>query len=249
MSALLGLVTGSFLAAASYRLPRNIPVSTGRSMCTACGKTLKWYDLVPFFSFLFLGGRCRYCKARISFRYPLIELANGLAFALVFLAFGYSLHTVAAMVLAGSLVFLSTVDLEHMIIPDEAVLAILMAGILLAVFSPEIPLLSRIIGFFAVSLPMFLIAWLKPDGLGGGDIKLMAAAGFFLGWQSILLALVIGSVAGAIYGVWVLARRKMTRKDPIPFGPFLAGGIFIAMLYGAWLVEGYLRLVLQASVV
>jgi leader peptidase (prepilin peptidase)/N-methyltransferase len=240
--ALMGLVVGSFIAASAYRIPRKIVISRGRSKCPSCEHTLKWYDLIPLVSFLLVGGRCRYCKGKISKLYPTVEFLNAAFWVLMFLEYGLTLNTLLYIIVVSSLILLSAIDISHMIIPDRTLVIILAAGILKAIFSEagDIGISDRIIGFFVVSIPFFLIALIKPEGMGGGDIKLMAVAGFLLGWTGILIALVIGSCSGAVYGVAGIVSRTKKRDDQVPFGPFLASGILISLLYGPKILNWYL---------
>lgn len=243
--AILGLVVGSFLAACAYRIPRKIKISCGRSMCPECKYTLKWYDLVPVFSYLILKGKCRYCTTRISLRYPAIEFLNALFWVIIFLKYRLTIEALIYAVVASCLLLLSVIDIGHMIIPDRTIVIILAAGIMLTILRlPEdLKVLSRIIGFFVVSIPFYIIALLKSDGMGGGDIKLMAVSGFLLGWKGILIALVLGSCSGAVYGVSVLIRRKKKRNDQVPFGPFLSAGILVSLLFGTEILAWYLGFV------
>ncbi|MFO7636305.1 MAG: prepilin peptidase [Clostridia bacterium] len=238
----LGLLIGSFLNVVIYRLPLEKSIVSPGSACPSCNTRLKPMDNIPVFSFLFLKGRCRYCKAPISVRYPLIEGLTALVTVLVFLVVGLSWSLLFHLVAVYVLIAVFFIDLEHMIIPDSLVVVLLVNAILYVVIVREVPFLDAGIGFLAASLPLFLIAWATKGGLGGGDIKLMAAMGVFLGWKSILLSLLIGCVLGALVSLGLMVFKKKKKKDLIPFGPFLCMGIVIAMFYGEVIIQWYLRL-------
>lgn len=237
---LLGLIIGSFLNVCIYRIPLGISVADGHSKCTVCGHRIRWYDLVPVLSYLVLGGKCRDCKAPISPRYAIVEALTGSLFLLCFLRYGYTLQTLLAVAMMCLLIPVAFIDAEHKIIPDRFIVCMLVLGAASAALAGE-DYLSHVIGFFAVSVPFLLVAALT-GGMGGGDVKLMAAAGLFLGWQSVLVALIVGSVAGTAVILVPLLKKKVGGKTEIAFGPYLAAGIAFAVLYGSNVIEWYLRL-------
>ncbi len=239
---IVGLLIGSFLNVCIYRIPQDISVARGFSYCPACRHRLMPADLVPVLSYLLLGRACRYCGAPISARSPLIETACGLLFLLAWLRMGLIPLSLLTMALLAVLLVIAMIDLDHQIIPDGLNLAILLLALPAVYFSP-LPWTDHAIGFFAVSVPFFLIAILT-GGMGGGDIKLMAAAGLFLGWKLILTALLMGSVPGAVASVFLLATGKADRKSMVPFGPFLSLGIAAAALFGDQLIRWYLEVIL-----
>jgi len=237
---ILGTVIGSYLNVCIYRIPLGISTAEGRSHCTDCGNTIAWYDLVPILSYILLRGKCRACKAKISPRYMTVELLTGVCFLLAFIVFGLSLRTPLTFVVLACLITAGFIDAEHKLLPDRFAVIIFAMGIINVFVSGE-GYLSHIIGLFAVSVPFFLIALLT-GGMGGGDVKLMAAAGLFLGWKNAVLAVIIGSVVGAAVAVVLLAKKKAGRKSEIPFGPFLALGCGAAALFGSRIIEWYLNL-------
>ncbi|MDO4571954.1 MAG: prepilin peptidase [Clostridia bacterium] len=239
---IVGLCIGSFVNVLIYRIPRGRNIAKGRSFCPACGHTLAARDLLPLFSFLFLKGRCRYCGARISPRYPLVELAGGLLAVVSPLALGWTLSALLAFLAGGVLLAVALIDADTQEIPDSLVLALAALSALSAVFTRDAALLSRVIGLFCVSLPMLLANLVRPTSFGGGDIKLCAAAGFLLGWQSMLAAAFIALLGGGGYGAWLLASRRKGRREHFAFGPFLAAGVYIALLAGGRLIGWYLGL-------
>jgi leader peptidase (prepilin peptidase)/N-methyltransferase len=235
----VGAAVGSFLNVLVYRLPRKLSFVRGFSFCPACGHRLYPRDLVPIFSYLLLGRSCRYCKAAISCRYLLTESVTGFLALLCYIILPLPVAVLAF--LAGAvLLTITLIDTETMEIPDGLNLVLFLLGIAAIWLWPEVSLLSRIIGFFVVSLPLLLMALLIEGAFGGGDVKLMAAAGFLVGWQNALLAFVIGILLGGIYGICALIRRKKGRKDHFAFGPCLSVGIYISLFAGTPVVRWYL---------
>lgn len=235
---LVGISIGSFLNVCIYRIPEKEDIVLERSHCMSCGNVLKWYELIPLFSFLAQRGRCRNCKAKLSIQYPLIELINGLIYLWIFAVNGFSVESILFCVCASVLIVISVIDWRTYEIPFGCNIIIGILGII-RVFLNLTHWYEYVIGFFAVSGLFLLIYWItKGRGIGGGDIKLMAAAGLLLGWKSILLALMIGSIAGSIIH---LSLMKIRGKDRVlAFGPYLAFGIFISMLYGNEIITWYL---------
>ncbi len=235
----LGLIIGSFLNVCIYRIPEDISIAKGFSFCPNCKNRIQPYDLIPVVSYLFLKGSCRYCKKHISAKYPLIEFFTGLMFILVFYQFGLTPYAALVALLVSVLIVITFIDLKHQIIPNGLVLIILISGIPAAFLSGLSPW-EHVIGFFAVSVLLLLVAFLSKGGMGGGDIKLMAAAGLFLGWKLILLSLMIASIIGSIISIGLLVLKKADRKSMVPFGPFLSIGIVISALYGNAIIMWYL---------
>ncbi|MDL2257999.1 prepilin peptidase [Eubacteriales bacterium OttesenSCG-928-K08] len=233
-----GCVIFSFLNVVAYRLPRGLSPFKGRSNCTSCSHQLHAVDLIPILSYLSLKGRCRYCGARFSPRYVLTEAAGGVIAALLFARFGLPLFLFYFAV-AGVLAVVALADFDVQEIPDSTHIALAVLGIVSIWVGPEVKLLSRIIGVFCVSVP-FLILAMTLGAFGGGDIKLMAAAGFLLGWQNTLLAALIGIVLGGLVAVIMLAAKKAGRKTQIAFGPYLCVGIFTALLFGSEIIGWYI---------
>lgn len=228
---LFGIVIGSFLNVLIYRLPIGLDFKKGSSFCPNCKHDLKWYDLFPLFSFIFLRGRCRYCKAKISAQYPIVEALNGIMYVLAFLFLtdgALKPELIGYFMILSCLIVLSWTDFQHNIIPDSMWICILLGGIELYIcdvvrngFSWE-TLINRIIGFFIVSVTLLVLGLIFSkikgiDAIGGGDIKLMAAAGFVLGWQLTVLATVVGTIIGLIFTIIFLAiaAKKEQKKEGI----------------------------------
>ena len=235
---LIGISIGSFLNVCIYRIPKKEDIVLERSHCMSCGNVLKWYELIPLFSFIVQGGKCRNCKTKLSAQYPLIELLNGLIYVWIFIVKGFCPESILFCICASVLIVISVIDWRTFEIPFGCNIIIGILGIV-RVFLNLAHWYDYVIGFFAVSGLFLIIYWItKGRGIGGGDIKLMAAAGLLLGWQNILLSLMIGSIAGSVIH---LALMKIQGKDRVlAFGPYLAFGIFISMLYGNDIITWYL---------
>ena len=215
---LFGIVIGSFLNVLIYRIPRGLDFKKGSSFCTTCKHPLKWYDLFPLFSWLFLGGKCRYCKAKISLIYPIVEATNGIlcVLAYVFLAdCNLNFALLGYFLVCSALVVVFCIDFQFQIIPDSMWVTVFLGGVL--VYVQQLidhgfvwqELVSRLVGIFAASGVLFVLAMLYKGGMGGGDIKLMAAAGFLLGWRNVLIALMLGAVVGTL---WLAVTRTLKKK-------------------------------------
>lgn len=240
---LVGSVVGSFLNVVIYRLPLGISVAQGRSFCEGCKRQLKFYELIPIFSRIALKGKCPTCGERISLRYSLVEGVSGLFACLCFYTFGPSVSGIISFGVISILLAISMVDWDTMTIPDPLNMGLAILALLSALLTHDISMLSRVVGAFIISAPMLIISLIVAGAFGGGDIKLMFAAGFLLGWENAVVAFFIGILTGGIYAIYLLAtnyREKMGRH--FPFGPFLAVGIALSMFYGPKIIEGYLEL-------
>jgi leader peptidase (prepilin peptidase)/N-methyltransferase len=239
---LFGIVIGSFLNVCIFRIPKHQTVVTERSHCMTCGYQLSWYDMVPVFSWLFLRGKCRKCKEPISPQYPIVEAVNGLLYVLIFAVKDFTLESVLYCLLASALLVLGVIDWRTYEIPIEINIFILVLGIVRAVTDPKNWILY-LLGFLSVSIVLWLILVIsKGRAIGGGDVKLMAAAGLLLGWKQIILAFLLGCILGSIIH---LLRMKISGADrTLAMGPYLAAGIMIAALWGDALINWYLTSIL-----
>jgi leader peptidase (prepilin peptidase)/N-methyltransferase len=238
----LGFCIGSFLNVVIYRLPRGESIVTGRSHCTLCGKMIAWYDLFPLVSYLLLGGRCRNCRASISWRYPLVESLTAILFLVLYLHFGLTLVLIKYLFLAALLVAVSFIDLEHFIIPNSLVLAGVVCGIAGFLIVRDLSIQSALLGAVACSGFLLLVSLASRGGMGLGDVKLAAVTGLFLGWPLGPVGLLIGICTGGLLGIVLLVTGINGRKDPVPFGPFIALGAMIALFWGRaifYLLMGY----------
>lgn len=235
---LFGIVIGSFLNVCILRIPKGESIVTDRSHCMSCGYQLKWYDLVPLFSYLFLGGKCRKCKEHISAQYPVVEATNGILWILVFVVNGISIDSVLYCLMASALLTLSVIDFRTYEIPFGINVFILTLGLIHLVFHLE-DWLTYVIGLLLVSTFLqILVVATKGRAMGGGDVKLMAAAGLLIGWQNSLLALFLGCIVGSVIH---LIRMKISDQDHmLAMGPYLSVGIFVAVLWGGQFLDWYL---------
>ena len=235
---LYGFVIGSFLNVCIYRIPKQENIVKIRSHCMNCGYQLKWYDLVPVFSYLCLRGRCRSCKQKISVQYPLIELLNGVLYCIVFAVYGISVEALLYALLASALITLSVIDFRTYEIPAGINVFILTLG-LIRIVTDYADWPDYAIGFLLVSGFLYIVHLVtKGRGIGGGDIKLMAVSGLLLGWKQILLAFVLGCIIGSVIHV---ARMKISGQGHVlAFGPYLSVGILISALAGDQMIAWYL---------
>jgi leader peptidase (prepilin peptidase)/N-methyltransferase len=244
IAGLFGLLIGSFLNVCIYRWPRDLSVVRPRSACTACEKPIAWYDNVPVLSYLILRGRCRQCGARIHWRYPVVELLTAICFAFFVNRYGLSLPGAKYCVFASIVIALIFADLETLILPDEFTIGGLIIGLVFAFVTPVDShpgphmemLIDALLGAIVPAGTIWFGGWLfeklrHKEGLGFGDVKMLAMIGAFLGLSGALLTIVLGSIAGSVVG---LAFIKLTGKDassyPLPFGSFLgAAALFVAV--------------------
>ncbi|MHB1151457.1 MAG: prepilin peptidase [Eubacteriales bacterium] len=244
VAALYGLVIGSFLNVLIYRIPLGLNTVKGRSFCPNCGHTLSVTDLFPVFSYLFLAGRCRWCKVKISPRYMTVELLNAVLYVLYVIKFGFSVTAVGFFIFASSLICIFFIDAEHMLIFDRFNLAIAFAGILMF-FGETLFYYERIIGFFSVSAILLLIALIsKGRAMGGGDIKFTAAAGLVLGWKNSLLSLFLAAIIGAfVYSIiyYVNKSKKKETSHIVPFGSYLSIAMLISSFFGDEIISFYMN--------
>ena len=243
VAALFGALIGSFLNVCIYRLPHRESIIHPRSRCLQCKATIAWYDNIPLLSFLWLRGRCRTCRARIAWRYPLVEALNAAGYGFIAWRFGVSPTALVYAVLLSALIVISFIDLDHMIVPDRITLPGMALGLVVGTL-----LLPRwwdsLGGFLLGGGLLYFMAWISPylfgkEGMGGGDIKLLAMIGAFLGWKQVLLTVIVGGILGAVVGVSLIGARVMARGAYIPFGPFLSLGAVVAMLYGTEILGWY----------
>lgn len=235
-----GTIVGSFLNVCIYRIPEGQSIVKSPSHCMTCGNRLKWYDMVPVFSWLILGGKCRNCKAPISPQYPLIEAANGLLYLWIVGVNGWNAQSLVYTLMASALLTLSIIDWRTYEIPVQINLFLAALGILATVLD-VLHLVSHLIGAAAISVPLWLLYLLtKGAAIGGGDIKLMAACGLILGWQNIVLAFLLACILGSFIH---LLRMKLTGAGKtLAMGPYLSAGIFVTALYGQTWIHQYLAL-------
>jgi leader peptidase (prepilin peptidase)/N-methyltransferase len=244
--ALVGLVIGSFLNVCIGRLPAGESVVTPRSRCPSCRAPIAWYDNLPVLSYVVLGGRCRHCGARISFRYPLIEMATAALFVLQGIAWGGDLPLLLSrLVFTSLLIVLFGTDLETQRLPNVITYPGIVLGVVSNVFVPP-GLLDSLIGAAVGAGVLGLIRWAWKratgvEGMGLGDVKMIAMIGAFLGWQQVWVVLFLSSLVGAVVGILLAIVGAKTMQSRLPFGTFLAAAALIASLAGAEMLRWYLR--------
>lgn len=245
----LGLIFGSFATVAAHRIPQRRSIVTGRSHCPHCDRQIQAHENVPVFSWLFLRGRCAGCGAPISIRYPLIELSTAVLFGLSAWKFGWSVETFVYAALFWVLVVLTVIDLDHKLLPDRVVYPTFVAGwigltVAAVVGSETDRLFDAALGAAIFGGFFFLVAFIYPAGMGGGDIKLGFVLGTFIGYLGapglVLVGMFLAFLIGAVVGAVVMARSGEGRKSQVPFGPFLALGAVIAIFWGQGLLDLYL---------
>ena len=271
---IFGLIIGSFLNAVIYRLEAKKSVCRGRSFCPECKHILAWYDLIPLLSFIFLGGKCRYCHQEISIQYPLVELATGLLFVLIFPLVGgsrpmagqFSIFNLSyGFYIISILIVIFVYDLKYYIIPDKIILPAIIvsslwslsAGNYLKIENWKLPaqgwsalggeiidVNSLLVAFGASAFFLSLIIISKGRWMGFGDVKLAFLMGLILSFPNILVALFTAFISGAIIGAGLILFKKKDLKSQIPFGPFLAGGTIFSLFFGEIIINWYLNILL-----
>ena len=236
---LFGIVFGSFMNVCIYRIPKKEDIVKTRSHCMSCGYILKWYDLIPLFSYIFLGGKCRKCKTKLSIQYPLIEALNGLAWVAVVLINGVNVESLLYCLLTSALITLSVIDFRTYEIPIGINIFILALG-LVRIATDYSNWTLYLIGFFSVSVFLTILYYAtKGRGIGGGDVKLMAVCGLVLGWKLTVLSFFLGCILGAIIH---LLRMKISGEGHVlAMGPYLSMGIIVAMLWGNQMIDWYFQ--------
>ncbi len=240
---ILGAVIGSFLNVCIYRIPRNETVVYNSSHCIKCIHKLKAVDLIPIFSYIFLKGRCRYCNEKITPRYFFVEIITAFTLLLFFYKYNFTLELLKYASAAFILIVISFIDLEHQIIPNRLVAAIFIWAVIWQIITPQISWLNAAGGALLGGCLLLFLAVVSRGGMGGGDIKLMFAAGFLLGLKYTVLALFIGFLFGAIVSIGLIVAGIKKRKDLIPFGPFLSLGIYFVLLWGEGIIKVYMNFV------
>lgn len=251
---IFGALTGSFLNVCIYRLPRGLSVVSPSSRCPSCDRAIKFYDNIPILSYLFLAGKCRHCKNRISFRYPAVEALNAVLYIAALWRFGIGWHLLFVFLFCSAMVVITFIDFDFQIIPDSITLPGMLVGLIAgSLIFPDPFARSAMLGFMESAIGLlagggmfYIIAALshkifKQEAMGGGDIKMMAMVGAFMGWKAILLTTFSGSLFGSIIGIFLMAFKGRGRRAMIPFGPFLAAGALLTLFSGQEIITLYLR--------
>jgi leader peptidase (prepilin peptidase)/N-methyltransferase len=244
-----GALIGSFLNVCVYRLPRGESILRPSSHCSSCDTRIAPYDNIPLVSYILLIGRCRACHQRISLRYPLIEMVNGLGYVFVLWQFGPTPEALVYAILFSALVAVTWIDLSHQIIPDVITLPGTCLGLIASSTILPVGLLNSLAGALLGAGILWFLAWVSPyifgkEGMGGGDVKLMAMIGAFLGWKATLMTIMIGAMVGSVVGLTLILMRVVRRDDYVPFGPFLAFGAVFSLFFHQELLRWYLDLLM-----
>ena len=246
-AALFGLIVGSYLNVVIHRVPRGLSTVLPRSRCPACGEPIRARDNLPVLSWLLLRGRCRHCGALIAWRYPLVEALTAILFVACMERFGPSLAAAAAALFGCLLIALALIDAEHFILPDRITLPGIVAGLALQPWLDWGGLVPALIGA-ALGAAILLALWggwllvRGEEGMGLGDVKMLAMVGAFLGWKGVLVTLFFASLSGAAIGLALIAAGRGGMKSRLPFGTFLAAGAVVALFWGPALADAYLGL-------
>jgi len=243
----IGLCIGSFLNVCIYRIPAELSIVRPASACPGCGMPIRWYDNIPVISYLLLRGRCRTCNNSISPRYPMVELLCGLFALAVTLRFGWHLQSLIYFLFIAALLVITFIDIDHRIIPDVISLPGIPIGFAASFLLPQVTWQASLLGIIIGGGCLYAVAWgyrlvTGKDGMGGGDIKLLAMIGAFIGWQGVLFTIMASSFAGTVVGLIMMIQQRKGMKLAVPFGPFLAVGAILYLFWGPRLIQWYLGL-------
>ena len=244
---IFGLCIGSFLNVCIYRLPASKSIVHPRSMCSNCGTLIAAYDNIPVLSYLWLKGRCRHCQIKISLRYPIVELLGGLLALGTFLKFGLTLEALIYYLFCAALLIVTFIDIDHRIIPNVITLPGIPICFAASFALPTITYKEALLGILIGGGSLFLVAWIyslitKKEGMGGGDIKLLAMMGAIVGWQGVLFTIFVASLVGTLAGLAVILQSRNGMKMAVPFGPFLSIGSITYIFFGTPLIAWYFNL-------
>ena len=241
----LGLIVGSFSNVCIYRIPKNKSVIYPASHCPKCHTTIKPVDNIPVVSYVLLKGRCRNCKKKISIQYPIVELLTGIIYLITYLIYGLTMQYLVYIILASALIIIAFIDLNEQIVPDLICLPGIGIGLILSFFVPFMSFINSASGVLVGGGIILIIALVgsmifKKEAMGGGDVKLAAMIGAFLGWRYIIISLFLGFFLGALTGIILMIAKIKSREDMVPFGPFIVLGTFITLLWGEQIISWYL---------
>ncbi|HPA14561.1 MAG TPA: prepilin peptidase [Desulfobacterales bacterium] len=244
MTFTFGMCIGSFMNVCIYRLPISKSIVYPGSMCPTCGNPIRFYDNIPVFSYLWLRGKCRHCETPIPFRYPLVEIMGGFLALCVYMKFGLTIESLIYYALIASLLVITFIDIDHTMIPDIITLPGIPIGFLASMVLPSMKVIDSLLGILAGGGILYFVGWAyhlitKKEGMGGGDIKLLAMIGAFLGWKGVIFTVFIASTVGAATGILIMLRVNKDMKLAIPFGPFLSLGAIAYVFFGPELIYWY----------
>jgi leader peptidase (prepilin peptidase)/N-methyltransferase len=242
---ILGLIVGSFSNVCIYRIPRNESIIYPASHCPNCRSNISPKDNIPLLSYLLLKGRCRNCKSKIPIQYPIVEFLSGLIYLIIYLIYGLNIQSLIYIILSSALIIIAFIDLNEQIVPDEISLPGIVIGFIISFFVPYISFINSALGVL-VGGGIILIIGLagsvifKKEAMGGGDVKLAAMIGAFLGWRYIIISLFLGFFLGALAGIILILSKIKSREDVVPFGPFIVLGSLITILWGDKIISWYI---------
>lgn len=242
---ILGLIVGSFSNVCIFRIPRNESIIYPASHCPKCRSNISPKDNIPLLSYILLKGRCRNCKNKISIQYPIVELLTGLIYLIIYLIYSLSIQSLIYIILSSALVIIAFIDLNEQIVPDVISLPGIVIGFILSFFVPYISFANSALGV-VVGGGIILIIGLagsvifKKEAMGGGDVKLAAMIGAFLGWRYIIISLFLGFFLGALAGIVLVLSKIKSREDVVPFGPFIVLGSLITLFWGEQIISWYI---------
>jgi len=251
VATLLGAVVGSFLNVVILRLPREgASIVFPSSHCPSCLEPIRWHDNIPIVSFLLLRGRCRHCGGKISWQYPLVELAMALLSLALASHFGLSLAFLGYFLFCAALLAIIFIDFHHQIIPDVISLPGIAIGLLFSLVNPQVTWQASLLGILAGGGSFYLVALgyylcTKREGMGGGDIKLLAMIGAFLGWQSLPFVVFSSALTGLVAGLWAMRSQGKGGRTVIPYGPFLAFGALLFLFFRQEVLDFFMRFFLR----
>nr|HID58027.1 prepilin peptidase [Desulfobacterales bacterium] len=234
---IFGVTVGSFLNVCIYRIPVGLSVVSPRSICPKCNTPIPFYDNIPILSYVLLKGRCRHCGDHISFRYPVIELVSGLFALAILFQYGLSIRGLILYIFIASLLVITFIDIDYTIIPDAITVPGIFAGFLTSFISSQVTYKESLLGVLLGGGSLYIVAWTYhlltgKEGMGGGDIKLLAMIGAFLGWHAVLFTIFVASVLGTLSGLTIMLFSGGDLRLAIPFGPFLALGAMAYLFIG-----------------
>ena len=242
---ILGLIVGSFSNVCIYRIPRNESIVYPASHCPKCRSNISPKDNIPLLSYILLKGRCRNCKSKISIQYPVVEFLTGFIYLIIYLIYGLSIQSLIYIILSSALIIIAFIDLNEQIVPDVISLPGIVIGFIISFFVPYISFLNSALGVLVGGGIILIIglagsAIFKKEAMGGGDVKLAAMIGAFLGWRYIIISLFLGFFLGALAGIILILSKIKSREDVVPFGPFIVLGSLITLLWGEKIISWYI---------
>lgn len=242
----LGMIFGSFFNVCIWRIPRKESIVKPPSHCPSCHSLIKWYDNIPLVSYLILRAKCRKCGEKISIRYPIVELLTGLLFCSSFLIFGYQYYIFFVLIYVSFMIIMSFIDIDHFLLPDRFTLTMIPLGIITIFFRDNFSLMDSLLGIVTGGGIILIFSagyylFRRKIGMGGGDIKLMAGVGAFIGAKLVLLAILMGTIIALIAAIPYLITKKKGLEAMLPFGPFLALAAIICLFWGDIIFDWWLK--------